>query len=138
MIQLNSWSNLSKVDISSLGIPKLGRLPTTRGHHMNEKYFGGSRPSLYFWHRYLFLLQGFKLCTLDYDFHILDNAFLIHRYSYRSCGKQFSFWKKNTVLNLEKKAYQISDKYILILLLQTWYQNRDGSFSWHKKDHCAK
>ena len=25
------------------------------------------------------MLQGFKLCLLDYEFHILDNAFLIHR-----------------------------------------------------------
>jgi len=25
------------------------------------------------------MVQGFKLCALNYDFHILDNAFLIHR-----------------------------------------------------------
>jgi len=25
------------------------------------------------------MVQGYKLCALDYDFHILDNAFLIHR-----------------------------------------------------------
>ena len=25
------------------------------------------------------MAQGFKLCLLDYEFHILDNAFLIHR-----------------------------------------------------------
>ena len=26
------------------------------------------------------MAQGFKLCLLNYEFHILDNAFLIHRY----------------------------------------------------------
>ena len=25
------------------------------------------------------MVQGYKLCALDYEFHILDNAFLIHR-----------------------------------------------------------
>lgn len=25
------------------------------------------------------MLQGYKLCVMDYEFHILDNAFLIHR-----------------------------------------------------------
>ncbi len=23
--------------------------------------------------------QGYKMCVLDYEFHILDNAFLLHR-----------------------------------------------------------
>lgn len=27
----------------------------------------------------LYLLQGYALCVLDYDFLILDNAFLVHR-----------------------------------------------------------
>ncbi|CAG7785919.1 unnamed protein product, partial [Allacma fusca] len=25
------------------------------------------------------MTQGFVLCVLDYEFHILDNAFLVHR-----------------------------------------------------------
>ncbi len=25
--------------------------------------------------------QGYKMCVLDYEFHILDNAFLLHRYN---------------------------------------------------------
>ena len=24
-------------------------------------------------------LQGFQMCLMDYEFHVLDNAFLIHR-----------------------------------------------------------
>jgi len=24
-------------------------------------------------------LQGYSLCVLDYEFHILDNAFLVHK-----------------------------------------------------------
>ena len=30
--------------------------------------------------------QALKLCLLDYDFFILDNAFLIHRYSAEQCS----------------------------------------------------
>ena len=25
------------------------------------------------------MLKGYKLCLLNYEFHILDNAFLVHR-----------------------------------------------------------
>ena len=25
------------------------------------------------------LFQGYVLCVLDYEFHVLDNAFLVHR-----------------------------------------------------------
>ena len=40
---------------------------------------------IFFWHIiYSALFQGFKLCALNYDFHILDNAFLIHRSACRS------------------------------------------------------
>ena len=35
------------------------------------------------------MAQGYKLCLLNYQFHILDNAFLIHRYV---MFRQFRCW----------------------------------------------
>lgn len=29
--------------------------------------------------KWIYLFQAFILCVLDYEFHVLDNAFLVHR-----------------------------------------------------------
>merc|ERR1712179_131646 len=33
------------------------------------------------------MTQGYQLCVLDYEFHILDNAFLIHRPGIKTINK---------------------------------------------------
>ena len=46
------------------------------------------------------MAQGFKLCLLNYEFHILDNAFLIHKPGIKT--------KKSLLSSLKKK--KISDQ----------------------------
>ena len=45
----------------------------------------------------LFLFQGYQLCVLDYDFMILDNAFLMHRPGIKSKADNLSQTQKNKV-----------------------------------------
>jgi hypothetical protein len=41
--------------------------------------------------------QGYQLCVLDYDFMILDNAFLLHRPGIKTKADNFSITQKNKV-----------------------------------------
>jgi len=51
------------------------------------------------------MTQGFALCVLDYEFHILDNAFLIHRPGI----KRFS----NNITNFQRKqTYQAENEIV--------------------------
>ena len=43
------------------------------------------------------MAQGFKLCLLNYEFHILDNAFLIHKPGIKTKQIAENSLKKNLV-----------------------------------------
>jgi len=72
-------------------------------HHWEPIYIGTNQEPLYderlSWEgRSDKMTQGFTMCVLDYEFHILDNAFLIHRPGIKT--------KKSLHLNNKKVAAQ--------------------------------
>lgn len=50
------------------------------------------------------MAQGYKLCLLNYEFHILDNAFLIHRPGIKT--------KKSLVSSLKQKKISAQNDYL--------------------------
>ena len=91
-----------------------------------EKIFGGEVVFylIVFWHiLYIALFQGFKLCALNYDFHILDNAFLIHRSACRSNSET-----TDSISEFEEKHFRIQ-RNILIDIIFTDLVSRQRRLS---------
>lgn len=68
---------------------------------------------------FFFHTQGYALCALDYEFHILDHAFLIHKPGIKVYRNDK---KRNIVIAKTNKL--ISEKYFPEL--QLIYGTRDG------------
>lgn len=60
--------------------------------------------------------QGYKLCVLDYEFHILDNAFLVHKPGIKILKKGMTHsYLKNLVYTIDSLKRNSNETFLLSL-----------------------